>query len=188
MDNEQRDSDIVELRLAGRTLQQIADIHGLTRERVRQIIKAKRFHRRGIAAAREARREARLKRLLDARMAPYIALDRKCVVCGTTVMRGKKRLATAVTPTCSTSCTRQFKAHRSHYDPMHSYRQYASVLKNASKRTKARVRAAYRFFDIPLTPDLERGAKPPWIRKTRARLTWTNVFTAEELGLKVVDA
>jgi hypothetical protein len=175
----ERNAEIVTARLAGHTLQEIASKFSVTRERVRQIVKRAGARDEGMLAIDNNRR----KRSLDTRMLPYLRLNKRCTVCGTVVMRGGKRLRTARIPTCSSRCYRRLTAHRSHYDPLHFYRQFASILRHLDKRPLVKVRAAYRYFGIPLTPDLLDGQSLDMVRawQTRKR-TWTNVYLAEELS------
>lgn len=84
---------IVERRLAGETLQAIADTYGVSRERIRQVVKqvdasVPEALRSTAEVRRERSEEQELSNKLTRRMEAALKHDRKCQVCGAWVLRG----------------------------------------------------------------------------------------------------
>ncbi len=173
-----------QMREEGKTLQQIGNEFGLTRERIRQILKEEdpKYAARLNWRRRELKEEQeRIQRETEAHKA-----GAWCLVCGTLVLRkarGHVTLSQAVKDrngfnlTCSSTCARKYEVVKLQVNPQAWYNQrisYArSILRNAESRTGAEVRWAKRFLAGEATSRGRWTTKESKVRKTldRERVT-----------------
>ncbi len=145
--NPARDTLFVAAFRAGSTLKAIGREHGITRERVRQILAPllTRAERHAIRVARVARRQAQ--RDAD-RQRPYLERPVPCAMCHATILRGKPWEKQH--PTCSHRCYRTFLDARRYVSPelAEAHRRAAALtwLRKPEKYGAVRVRYATRVL------------------------------------------
>lgn len=150
---------IAKRRLAGATLQEIADDYAVTRERIRQIVKEydptipaqvkserKRTHSLRLRADLDAQLREQMQEALD--------FDLKCVVCGAWVLR-LNRGKTGMNVTCSPEHAEAWPILRT-FDETDEHRRHVArtILRNPEKHSESKVRWAQRMLsDNPPPPD-----------------------------------
>ena len=135
-----RNAQIVQRRVEGATLQEIASAYGITRERVRQICNAGDLNHTAKARKAQAqKRESRLARDRDKYLREVEQSDRVCVVCHTKMhpkTPGRIR-------TCGGECAEVWAKARYYIDAeqweRHRMSVARSIINHASKRTESEI-------------------------------------------------